>query len=181
MATDLTDLLASHGLLLAACVAGVAVLLNIRVRRQRRRSLEDTLTRLSDLQGLISTYGQSLISMEAAVTRLERRINEFTDRNLEIQSQFGFNRAFEEASRMARDGGSVESLVSECGLTAAEAALMIRLHQEKERPQDSMTPHSMRPPAPRLETAPAPTADEDGPLAEEEIRLREVLRAAHRA
>lgn len=180
MPEEIIDMLAAHGSLIAACLVGIALVALAIGAARRRRAIEACLTRLTDLQAMSSAYGQSLIAMDAAITRLERCITEFTEHNLEIQSQFAFNRAFEEASRMVRDGGTAESLVAACGLSDAEAALMVRLHSAGGSGPASFRSKSRVSPAAEVAVADA-AATGDGHLTDEEIRLREVLKAAQRA
>ena len=161
-------LITDHGELMVLML-GLITLLVLALQIRSQRKLIDAESRhLEDLRNEVSSYGQSLIAMRTLLTSMESRINEFTERNLEIQSQYAFNRSFEEASRLVKDGGSAQSLVTDCGLSDAEAALMIRLHGtegQKPRQQWKQVPISN-----------AVTAD-DG-MAAEEIRLRETMRAA---
>ncbi len=147
----------------------IAVLLTGHASTRRRAArMEKQLQRLTDLQAMISAYGQSLISMDARIGGMAEKITEFTDRNLEIQSQLAFNRSFEEAARLVRDGEPATALVSSCGLSDAEAELMVRLYGSRE-------------PKPRKHLKQAPVAAEEPEAAvvvEEEIRLREALRSA---
>lgn len=165
---DLT-LLATHGDLLVGALLIAALLGLVLQIRSQRRQLAAQAQRLEDLQGAVAAYGQSLIASRSLIEQMEARLSEFTDRNLEIQSQFAFNRSFEEASRLVKDGGTVESLVSTCGLSDAEAALMIRLHQrEEEKPRQQWRQPAIAEPIP----------DAESPLTSEEIRLKESLAAA---
>lgn len=160
-------LIADHGEVMVLMLVLMALLaLALQIRTQRKL-LNAESRHLEDLRNEVSSYGQSLIAMRTLLTSTEGRINEFTARNLEIQSQYAFNRSFEEASRLVRDGGTAESLVSDCGLSDAEATLMIRLHGndgKKSRQQWKQVPISNAVP------------DDDGMVAEE-IRLRETMRA----
>ena len=73
-----------------------------------------------------------------------------------------------------KDGGTVESLVSGCGLSDAEAALMVRLHQrDREKPRQQWRAKDIRPVSGDDEPATA-----DAGLTSEEIRLKESIRAA---
>lgn len=156
------------GVLLVACLMG----LTFQVRSQNRR-LSALAQRMEDLQGAVAAYGQSLIASRSLLERMENRLGEFTERNLEIQSQFAFNRSFEEASRLVKDGGTVESLVRDCGLSDAEAALMIRLHQrEAEKPRQQWRQPAIGTSAKQAEET------EELPLTSEEIRLQESLATA---
>ena len=180
----MTELLATYGEALAAagvmcCLIGLI----FQIRSQHRR-LDAQTQHLEDLQGAVAAYGQSLIASRALLEQMEARIGAFTEHNLEIQSQLAFHRSFEEASRQIKDGTTIESLVNDCGLSDAEAALMIRLHQregEKTRQQwrqPSVTALQDEPASPlQVEAQIAPAADES-PLTSEEIRLKESLAAA---
>ncbi len=158
------------GALLIACLFGLI----FQVRSQSRRIAAQA-QHMEDLQSAVAAYGQSLIVSRSLLEQMESRLSEFTDRNLEIQSQFAFNRSFEEASRLVKDGGTVESLVNDCGLSDAEAALMIRLHQrEAEKPRQQW-----RQPAMGSVTGKGTAAEaSESPLTSEEIRLQESLAAA---
>lgn len=137
------------------------------------RRLDASTRRLEDLNQVVSAYGQTLISLKGTFERIEERVTEFSRRNLEIQSQFASNRSFEEASRMVRDGQPARSLVTACGLSDAEADLMVRIHRQAEPPPRQ---HLQQAPAPPL----AERADPQGAVPSDgEIRLREALKRAH--
>ncbi len=163
------SLLTSHGEVLVGMLLIAALIgLIFQVRSQSSR-LAAQAQRMEDLQGAVAAYGQSLIASTSRIERMEARLSDFTNRNLEIQSQFAFSRSFEEASRLVKDGGTVESLVNDCGLSDAEAALMVRLHQREEaKPRQQW----------RQPTTASASADEESPLTSEEIRLKESLAAA---
>lgn len=185
--TEMPALLDAYGELAFLSLIILAVVGLIFAVRDQRRSLDSTLQRLEDLHREVSSYGQSLIGIRTVVGNMEARINDFTERNLEIQSQFAFNRSFEEASRLIREGGTVESLVSDCGLSDAEASLMMRLHRT-----DSEKPRQQWKQLPVRESFPLSGSESDlatdgtsepkvvspETLVGEEIRLRETLRSA---
>lgn len=162
------------GGLLTLCFAGLAIGLH----RLNERLAAQT-QHMEDLQGAVAAYGQSLITSRAMLEHMEARLGAFTDQNLEIQSQLAFNRSFEAASRLVRDGGSLEALINDCGLSAAEAALMIRLHQ---RDEEKSGTHRQQPVAlPLGDQAVGAVPDNepsDAPLTSEEIRLQESLARA---
>ncbi|MEM8769456.1 MAG: DUF2802 domain-containing protein, partial [Pseudomonadota bacterium] len=106
----------------------------LRKLRVQQRLFTEAASRNADLQAMVSAYGQSLISMQTSLQELETQLKTFSERHLELQSQYAFAATFEEASRLVRDGSSAESLVSSCGLSDAEAELMVRLHQQEARP-----------------------------------------------
>ncbi len=166
----------------ADIIAGTLIFLTlgglILTIRHQAKLIRASARQMADLQEAVSAYGQTLITSRALLERMEQRITAFTDRNLEIQSQFAFNRSFEEASRLVRDGGSVESLVNGCGLTDAEAALMVRLHQrELDRPRRQWRAKDLRTADGADTQIQAPEETTSG-LTSEEIRLRESIRAA---
>ena len=198
----MTELLATHGDLLVGALTLCCLMGLVLQNRGQRRLLNAQTQRMEDLQGVVSAYGQSLIACRGLIEQMEARLGEFTDRNLEIQSQFAFNRSFEEASRLVKDGTTVESLVNDCGLSDAEAALMIRLHQRDEaKPRQQWRQPAVANPA-RNRHSPAIvatnsattaskasteastevltelSAEDDSPLTSEEIRLKESLARA---
>jgi hypothetical protein len=167
----LTAFLVSHGILIVSLMVLFTLTGLVLQSRRQNRNMHSQIRQMSDLQDAIAAYGQSLIAARTLLERMEHRISDFTDRNLEIQSQFAFNRSFEEAARLVKDGGTVESLVSDCGLSDAEAALMVRLHQRnQEKPRQQWR-------APSVKTVNA-TVDDAVGLTTEEIRLKESILAA---
>ena len=191
----MNDLIERADILVGALLVAALVGLLFQLKAQSRR-LGAQSQHMEDLQGAVAAYGQSLIATRSLLERMEGRLSEFTERNLEIQSQFAFNRSFEEASRLVRDGGTVESLVNDCGLSDAEADLMIRLHRrEEEKPRqqwrqpaasqirDQISEKSADPQSHNADAAGLRTRSEDAvasetPLTSEEIRLKESLAAA---
>lgn len=154
------------------------LILKLRSLGQMQKAIQQ---QLEDLHRETSTYGQSLISARTMLMNMETRIADFTRHNLEIQSQFAFNRSFEEASRLIREGGTVESLVNDCGLTDAEASLMLRLHSsdaEKPRRQWKQVPLAEAATATATAARDDSTDTEGEVMVGEEIRLREALRSA---
>ncbi len=156
----------------------------LRALRTQRRLFADATSRNADLQAMISAYGQSLIGMQTSLGELETQLKTFSERHLELQSQYAFAATFEEASRLVRDGGSAESLVNNCGLSNAEAELMVRLHQQHERPAVPVAfaeAGSGRISGASTNDASAPAIDaseHETELVGEEIRLKEALKAA---
>jgi len=187
----MTDLVDRVDILIGALLVAALVGLLFQLKAQSRR-LGAQSQHMEDLQGAVAAYGQSLIATRSLLERMEGRLSEFTERNLEIQSQFAFNRSFEEASRLVKDGGTVESLVNDCGLSDAEADLMIRLHRrEEEKPrqqwrqpaasqisESSADPQSHNADAAGLRTRSEDALASESPLTSEEIRLKESLAAA---
>ena len=158
----------------AILIPAVLLLTGFPLLYLRAVRMEKELHRLRDIQAMVSSYGQSIIAMDARIGSMEARITEFTDRNLEIQSQIAFNRSFEEAARLVRDGKSAASLVESCGLSDAEAELMVRLNQSIEpRPRKHL---KQAPVLPQPDSAQHEAGA--GEPVQEEIRIREALRSA---
>ena len=165
-------------ILIAAMLLAAIALAAVLLRTSRiERTLSAEVRRSEDLREMVAVHGQTLIAMRSSLVLAEEKINEFTGRSLEIQSQFSNSRSFEEASRVIREGGSAHTLMADCGLSGAEAELMVRLHQNNEPPRRK---HLKQ--APLLEVTPE---SERGASAHEaethsagENRLREALNAA---
>ena len=58
---------------------------------------------------------------------------QMAERNLDIQNQTFINTSIEEASRLAGRGAPATTLVETCGLSDAEAELMVRLQRQSVR------------------------------------------------
>ena len=82
-----------------------------------------------DLHAMMVIHGESHLVVDAALNRLENKLAEIADHDLELQSQAAINRSFKDACRLAREGVPAQSLVHTCGLSKGEAELMVRLHQ----------------------------------------------------
>ena len=174
--SELSFLMTHADLLIGGLLIAALLGLILQIRNQRRL-INNQLQHLADLQGAVAAYGQSLIASRTLLERMENRLAEFTERNLEIQSQFAFNRSFEEASRLVKDGTTVESLVNDCGLSDAEAALMIRLHQrDEEKPRQQWRQPAAADTSTAVEAPDAALTSDN--MTSEEIRLKESLLAA---
>lgn len=122
-------------------IAGRAVLLVVafwvfalafsRWRRSDERSnaslheqLERTFAEVRSLHETVSVMGARL---EAMSERTE------TDPRPAPAVAAGSHRGYDMATRLARNGSSVDELISNCGVTRHEAELMVRLHGAKAR------------------------------------------------
>ena len=88
--TELTTYLFDHlgGI---AAVLGCFLLagLTLLICRQTA-AIRASARQMADLREAVAAYAQTLITTGTTLERMEHRISEFTDRNLEIQSQLAF-------------------------------------------------------------------------------------------
>ena len=62
------------------------------------------------------------------VSRLEKQMRSISDRQDALDLRVSTEQPYDRASQLAQDGASVEDIVNSCGLTRAEAELVIMLH-----------------------------------------------------
>ncbi len=116
-------------ILLAACAAiGLAALL-VTLRLQAQvRSYKDILERVeqSIAQPAAPPDFPNTHALERKVSELHRVVETLARRS--VPAPVPADRSIGHAVRMARHGAAVEDLTRACGLKAAEAALLKRLH-----------------------------------------------------
>lgn len=124
-------------LLLAAGVAA-SLWLTWRLRQQ----LDGLHARCQSQQQLAETLQEQLDQLAAGEIgmgkRLERSVQDFAslrDRFDELESAQQSSAPYATAIRMAEQGAGVEGLVDACGITQAEAELLLKLHCARENGQ----------------------------------------------
>lgn len=122
----------------AACIAAVAVLVAVASRRRIRR-----------LEATVASLGLSVEQLGGAVRRqrdVQRALAAGLERSNERVGQIELraaSRPYEQAIRMAAEGGSEDGLRRYFGLTDGEAALVRLLHGEPARARPTRAPRAV--------------------------------------
>ena len=81
------------------------------------------------LQRMIVTHGESQLSADSRLSRIDHQLRKLQQRDLEVRSLVASLSSIENATSLIDDSGitDVERLTSQSGLTEREANLMIQL------------------------------------------------------
>jgi len=66
------------------------------------------------------------------LNKIEQKVKRVLERQDQLDTRDPADRAFNQATRMARQGATVNELISTCGLVRAEAELLALLHRAQE-------------------------------------------------
>ncbi len=95
-------------------------------QRQRSLSYEYKLKLLSDD---VSALCCGAAAVAGQLNKVEQKIKRVMERQDQLDSREPSDRALDQAGRMARQGATVEELITSCGLVRAEAELLMLLHR----------------------------------------------------
>lgn len=122
-------------------IAGRAVLLVVgfwvfalafsRWRRADERNNASLHAQLERAFAEVRSLHETVSVMSARLEAISERPE--TDARLVPAATAGSHRGYDMATRLARNGSSVDELISNCGVTRHEAELMVRLHGAKAR------------------------------------------------
>lgn len=108
----------------------IAVVIRLATQqRQRSLSYERKLKLLNDD---VSALCSGAAGMAGHLNKVEQKVKRVMERQDQLDSREPSDRALDQASRMVRQGATVEELIATCGLVRAEAELLMLLH----RPQN---------------------------------------------
>jgi hypothetical protein len=108
-------------------VALIAVVLKLAVQqRQCSMAYERKLKLLNDDVNALCT---GAVGMGGHVNKLEQKLKRVIERQDQLDSRDPSDRAIDQATRMVRQGATVEELVTSCGLVRAEAELLLLLNR----------------------------------------------------
>jgi len=108
-------------------VALIMVVLKLAAQqRQRSLSYEHKLKLLNDD---VSALFSGAVGVSGQLNKIEQKIKRVMERQDQLDSREPSGRALDHASRMVRQGATVEELIASCGLVRAEAELLMLLHR----------------------------------------------------
>ncbi|AQZ96197.1 DUF2802 domain-containing protein [Halopseudomonas phragmitis] len=128
MMTSWETLLA--GLLLGLLLAGLLAL-GWGLRRQGRRLAEQEQAlrqRQEQLARDLASFQQGSIRMGETLQEVSQQLKRLEDKQLKFEQQDPHTMPYNQAARLVSMGASVEDLTQSCGLSKAEAELVVKLH-----------------------------------------------------
>lgn len=117
-------------------LGGVCYQLTLKLRQQaelqkERDAFRDQ--RLKDLSKRLDAYLTGSIRMGEELHELRRVVAPLPDKVNQMEQRDPSSLSFTQAARLVGMGASVDDLTHSCGLSQAEAELVSRLHQAKQR------------------------------------------------
>ncbi|KFX70221.1 chemotaxis protein [Pseudomonas taeanensis MS-3] len=89
--------------------------------------------RISELSKRLDAYLAGSVRMGEELHELRRIVAPLPDKLSQIEQRDPSNLSFTQAARLVGLGASVDDLTQSCGLSKAEAELVSKLHQPKQR------------------------------------------------
>ncbi|RHW20462.1 DUF2802 domain-containing protein [Pseudomonas jilinensis] len=118
------------GLLLGLLLAGLLAL-GWGLRRQGRRLAEQEQAlrqRQEQLARDLASFQQGSIRMGETLQEVSQQLKRLEDKQLKFEQQDPHTMPYNQAARLVSMGASVEDLTQSCGLSKAEAELVVKLH-----------------------------------------------------
>ena len=123
----ITGFVAMTGLLLA--VAGLSVGFHLYKANQRLQSeISSNHARLGQLRNDLGALCTASAGEGQHVIKLEQQMRGLCERQDALELRASTDQPYDRASQLAQDGASVDDIVNSCGLSRAEAELVIMLH-----------------------------------------------------
>lgn len=122
--------------LFCIALAGTCLWLSMSLRQQAQLQAERDRVRdqrLKELSRRLDTYLTGSIRMGEELHELSRVVAPLPDKVSQIEQRDPSSFSFTQAARLAGMGASVDDLTSACGLSKAEAELVSKLQQAKQR------------------------------------------------
>jgi hypothetical protein len=92
---------------------------------RRLQNITLALTAYSALQQeLVGSTGNALLSVNATVTAMEKKLSRTVQRQQELENKDAVSLTYEQATKLIHMGAAAEDLVKTCGLSQAEARLV---------------------------------------------------------
>jgi len=114
----------------------IAVVLKLSVQqRQCSMAYEQKLKLLNDEVSALCT---GAVGAGGHVNKLEQKLKRVIERQDQLDSRDHSDRAIDQATRMVRQGATVEELVASCGLVRAEAELLLLLNRAQAEDSNSL-------------------------------------------
>ncbi len=98
---------------------------------QQRRDNQRNERKIKLLNDDVSSLCAGAAGVGGYLNKLEQKVKRVLERQDNLDLRDPSDRALDQASRMVRQGATVEELTSTCGLVRAEAELLILLHRAK--------------------------------------------------
>lgn len=105
------------------------VYLLIRIASRQRRLNRHYDQKISLLNDEVSALCTGAAAAGGHLNKIEQKVRRVLERQDQLDFRDPTDRALNQATRMVRQGATVEELISACGLGRAEAELLVLLHR----------------------------------------------------
>ncbi len=110
-------------------LAGLSVGYHLyRVNQRLRLEQQSDRQRIRQLENDLGALCTASAGEGEHVVRLEQLMRGLSERQDTLELRASTEQPYDRASKLAQDGASVDDLVNSCGLTRAEAELVVMLH-----------------------------------------------------
>lgn len=118
------------GLGLGGLLAGLAVLVYLLQRRLQRMDAahKALVQRVEQVSRDLSGFRQGTVGMGEELNTLRDQVKRLHDRQQQVEQQDPQTLPYNQAARLVNMGASMEDLTQACGLSRAEAELVLKLH-----------------------------------------------------
>lgn len=118
------------GLGLGGLLAGLAVLVYLLRRRLQRMDAahQALVQRVEQVSRDLSGFRQGTVGMGEELNTLRDQVKRLHDRQQQVEQQDPQTLPYNQAARLVNMGASMEDLTQACGLSRAEAELVLKLH-----------------------------------------------------
>lgn len=118
------------GLGLGGLLAGLAVLVYLLRRRLQRMDAahKALVQRVEQVSRDLSGFRQGTVGMGEELNTLRDQVKRLHDRQQQVEQQDPQTLPYNQAARLVNMGASMEDLTQACGLSRAEAELVLKLH-----------------------------------------------------
>jgi len=114
---------------LLGAVNALLICLLLRLSSRQRDTNKRYEQKIKLLNDDVSALCTGAAGMGGHLNKIEQKVKRVLERQDQLDLRDPSDRALSQASRMARQGASVDELVSTCGLVRAEAELLMLLHR----------------------------------------------------
>ncbi len=118
-------------MVLLGVVNVLLIILVLRLYSQQRRNNRCHELKIKLLNDDVSALCAGAAGVGGHLNKLEQKMKRVLERQDQLDLRDPSDRALDQASRMVRQGATVEELISTCGLVRAEAELLMLLHRAK--------------------------------------------------
>jgi len=105
------------------------IVLVLKLSTQQRKSSQSFERKIKLLNDDVSALCTGAVGVGNHLNKLEQKVKRVLERQDQLDLRDPSDRALDQATRMVRQGATVEELVSRCGLVRAEAELLMLLHR----------------------------------------------------
>lgn len=114
---------------LLLAVAGLSVGYHLhKINGSLREKIADFRRHLERLDNHLGALCTASSGEGEHIVRLEQQMRGLSERQDDLELRVSSEQPYERATRLAQDGASVDDIVNGCGLSRAEAELVIMLH-----------------------------------------------------